>query len=93
MSMDHVDEGAARTIAEKVLDEQVRPTVGEDIVVTTVREYPACWVVGYNTRAYVETGAISHALAGGGPIIINRGTGRARLGTSALPVEDQLDQT
>jgi len=86
------DEATARLIAERLLDEDVRPDTDEEIVVTSARQFRRCWVVGYNTRAYVGTGSISHTLAGGGPIIINRMTGRARMGTSALPVEEQLDE-
>jgi hypothetical protein len=40
---------------------------------------------------FTETRSISHALAGGGQVIVNRRTGLARLGTSAHPVEAQLD--
>jgi len=81
----------AIAIAEKLLDREVRPNLDEEVAVTEVREFPTCWVAGYNTRAYIETGSVVHALAGGGPIIINRRTGEARLGTSALPAEDQVD--
>lgn len=84
-------EEAARRIAEIFLDEQVKPLVGEDLVVTLVREFPTCWIVGYNTQVFVETGAMSHALAGGGPIIVNRAFGTVRMGTSALPAEQQID--
>lgn len=82
----------AVAIAEEVLDREIRPNVDEEVRLTGVREFPTCWVAGYNTRAYLETGSVVHALAGGGPIIINRRTGHARLGTSALPAEDQLDE-
>jgi hypothetical protein len=34
------DEEQARTIAERILDEQVRPTAGEDVVVSAVRSFP-----------------------------------------------------
>ena len=84
-------EDEARAVAERYLDATVRNSVEEDVVTTSVREFPTCWVVGYNTRAHWETGAISHALAGGGPIIVNRGTGAARMGISALPAEEQVD--
>lgn len=87
-----MDEAAVRQIAETILDEQIRPNVDDDLVLTAVQEHPTCWVVGYNTRAYVETGSISHALAGGGPIIINRRTGHGRVGASGVPIEDQLDE-
>lgn len=82
----------AVAIAEDMLDREVRPNLDEEVALTEVREFSTCWVAGYNTRAYLETGSVVHALAGGGPIIINRRTGQARIGTSALPAEDQLDE-
>lgn len=84
-------EDSARAIAERYLDETIRQSIEEEVVTTAVREFPTCWVVGYNTKAYLETGSLTHALAGGGPIIINRATGVPRLGTSALRAEEQLD--
>jgi hypothetical protein len=89
--MREIDETIARSIAERVLDQKVRPGLVEEIVITTARAVRGCWIVGYNTQAYVETGLITHALAGGGPVIINRFSGEAKLGTSALPIEDQLE--
>jgi hypothetical protein len=83
-------EGQARAVAEKYIADVVEPAVGEEVITTAVREFPTCWIVGYNTRAYVETQAISHALAGG-PIIVNRASGKLRVGSSALPAEEQLD--
>jgi hypothetical protein len=84
-------EAQARAVADRYIAEVVEPAVGEEVVSTVVREFPTCWVVGYNTRAYVETQAISHALAGG-PIIVNRETGSLRIGSSAVPAEEQLDE-
>jgi hypothetical protein len=83
-------EAQARAVAERYIADIVEPVVGEEVITTAVREFESCWVVGYNTRAYVETQAISHALAGG-PIIVNRATGNLRIGSSALPAEEQLD--
>ncbi|HSH60702.1 MAG TPA: YrhB domain-containing protein [Acidimicrobiales bacterium] len=80
----------AAVIAEKLLDREIRPNLAEEVAITEIREYPTCWLAGFNTVAYIETGEILHALAGGGPII-NRPTGVARFGTSALPAGDQLD--
>ena len=83
--------GDARKVAEKLLDVRVRPFLDLDVVTTGVREFSTCWVVGFSSRLFLETGEISYALAGGGPIIVNRKTGAARMARSALPVEDQLD--
>jgi hypothetical protein len=82
----------ARAVAEAFLDDAVRPSFGETAVVTTtVRQFATCWAIGWNTRAYVEGGNISDALAGNGAIIVNRRTGKARMGLAALPTEAQLD--
>jgi len=83
------DEASARAIGEALLEE-VGTSVAGEIVTTGVREFPTCWVVGYQSRVYLETGAFSFALVGG-PIIVNRRTGTARFGASSLPAEDQLD--
>lgn len=80
----------ASAVALDYLRQHVEPQVGEPISLTSVRAFPTCWVAGYNTAAYIETGTISHGLAGG-PLIINRSTGAVRLGRSDLPAEDQLD--
>ena len=82
----------AQTIAQRFLEEEVQKRLPEEVVLSGVEEYPTCWVFGYNTRTYVETKALSHALAGNGPIIVNRQSGRVRQGTSARPVEEQLDE-
>jgi hypothetical protein len=85
-------EAAARDAAEEFLDEVLRPEHPElELTITEVLEFPTSWVVGWNTRAWAETQSISQALAGNGPIIVSKRSGIARLGLSALPVEDQLD--
>jgi hypothetical protein len=81
----------ARRVAEKYLDDVFPADQRAEIVTTTVWEYETCWMVGYQTRAFVESGSWSDALAGGGPVIINKGTGQVRMGTSTLPPEQQQD--
>jgi hypothetical protein len=78
---------AAREVAITYLREEVQPGVGEELVTGDVREYKEYWAVDYNTRIYIETGAISHALAGGGPVIVERFSGTARL-ADCDPIED-----
>jgi hypothetical protein len=72
-------EAEAREVAERFLDVAVRGSLAKEVVTTSVREFSTCWVVGFNTRAFVETGSISHALTGGGPVTL----ARAREGESA----------
>jgi len=83
-------EDQARQVAIRYIAEVVEPSVGEEVVISRIRQYPTCWVIGYNTKVFIETGAVDHALAGG-PIIVNRETGDLRIGSSGLPAEEQLD--
>jgi hypothetical protein len=84
-------EQEARDIAERTLDELVRPSIDVEIVVASMEEFHTCWVAGYNSREYIEHDRLSAALLGNGPVIINKATGTARLGGTAQPVEEQLD--
>lgn len=85
-----MDLDEVRTIAERALNENVRPYIAEDVVLTAIYEYPQEWVAGFNTRVYWETREVSHALAGNGPIFIDKTTHQVRFGTTAIPVEDQV---
>jgi hypothetical protein len=48
------------------------------------------WIFFYNTRRYVETGSIIHALAGNAPIFVSRSDGHAAIGRTDLPIEEQI---
>lgn len=88
-----IDSMAARVVAERYLDEHVRPWVGEPVAIVdaATRETASVFVFFYNTVTYLQTGAASHALAGNGPVIVSRATGEPRLGGTSRPWEDQLD--
>jgi hypothetical protein len=92
MSGNVITEGEARRIAERDLDRRIRPDAGLDIVITGVQDFPGYWVVNYNSRAFVETGSFLDALAGNAPIIIDKATGESRFGSTAEPIEDQLER-
>ena len=68
----------------------IRNAEAEDVVLQVIWEYPEAWVASYNTRVFVETGSARHALAGNGPIIIDKTTGAARIGTSTISIDDQV---
>ena len=82
----------ARTRAEELLDAEVRPWLDDDVVIDSAATVhtDTYWVFFYNTRAYLETKSIIHALAGNGPIIVSVNDGRTRLAGSATPWEDQV---
>ena len=86
-----VDRSQAIAIAEAFLHDEVEPGVGQEVIVASVREFPLVWALGYNTRAFLETRSIRHALAGGGPLLIDKASGTLTVGTSARPVEDQVE--
>lgn len=72
------------------LAEQMNIELALDERATRIESW--CWVFFYNSRAYLETGSFSHALAGNGPIVVERSTGAVHQLTTARPVEEQLDE-
>jgi hypothetical protein len=50
------------------------------------RELPFGWVFFYQSRRHLETGDISHALAGSAPYIVNRVTGAVVPTGTAHPI-------
>jgi hypothetical protein len=84
---------AARELAQRHLDEVIQPAASEYTLALAPggHEYPTCWMFLYNTVEYLATGVIRYALAGNGPIIVNRRTGTVRSGVSSRPMEDQVD--
>jgi hypothetical protein len=86
-----ITEDQARAICHEEIN---RDNCGEQVemVVTDVIEHPEAWVAYYQSRAYMESGNVGDALAGNGPFVISKTTGRfVALGT-ALPFEKQIDE-
>jgi hypothetical protein len=51
-------------------------------------EKPYGWVFFYNTKKYLETKQVRYALAGNGPVIVNKHTGTVDFfGTHKTPLE------
>lgn len=61
-------------------------TAGNDLAITSVADAGPCWKVAYNSRAYVETGAVRHALAGNHPLLIDKETGEVAADSPLLPI-------
>ena len=79
----------ARAIAEEMLDQTVRTEIA-DIVINKTLETDSRWVFFYTTRAYIETGSMSHALAGNAPVFVLKDDPSAWFGRTDIPLEDQL---
>ena len=77
-----------------VLDylKQLEPDTGCELVMldgnTLEREFG--WVFFYNSRRYVETGNIIHALAGNAPIVVTSRDRRIHVTGTARPLEHYL---
>lgn len=56
--------------AQRFLDEMIRPANKAEIVISKCDELDDAWSFGYNSRAFLEAGDISSALAGNGPVIV-----------------------
>lgn len=81
----------ARAIAERVLDETVRPANSDVIIVEEhTRETAESWVFIYNTRAFIERGSFEDMLVGNAPLFVDKATGETRFGRTDISVEEQL---
>lgn len=77
-----------RSLAEQCLARMAQQC-GEDLVlIDRPFETPATLAYTYQTSDFVATGDFTHALAGNGPILVNKVTGTVEVAGTALPVED-----
>lgn len=87
-----ITEEQAIAIAEELLETEIRPWIAEEVVLVTsatVRT-EAFWVFFFNSRVFIETGALSHTLVGNGPIVVAVQDGAVtQLGT-ASPWQEQV---
>lgn len=60
----------AYEVAQRFLDEVIRPEHAPEIAIVTCEATDDGWAFGYNSRAFIEEGNVSLALAGNGPIIV-----------------------
>ena len=82
---------AARELAERLLDDRVRGSVDQpvEIVDEATEESDEAFAFFYNTSVYLETGSVGDALAGNGPVVVDKATGEARLAGSHRPRHEQ----
>ena len=56
--------------AQQFLDEAIRAENEAEIVISRCEELDEAWSFAYDSRAFIEFGDISSALAGNGPVIV-----------------------
>jgi hypothetical protein len=62
------------------------------MVITEVEDRPSVWVCFYTSSAYIKSKNISDALAGNGPIVVSKLTGRFVAAGSAAPIENRIQE-
>ena len=81
----------ARSSVEAMLAEMERAGDTALVIVDRyTRDEGWCWIFFDNSRAYVEDGDDAETLAGNGPIVVEKATGRVHELVTAYPVDDQL---
>jgi len=62
--------------------------VVDDLTIETL----LCWVFFYDSKRYLETGSINDALAGNGPVIVNKHDGNIEFYGSHKTVEEFISE-
>ena len=57
------------------LPNYVNPEIELVIIEEAIQEYDFGWVFCYNSKGFLETGNLAHALAGNAPLIVDRNSG------------------
>ena len=70
-----IDRDSAKAMVWSYLDENFGREPELAIVDGEPSETTHAWIFFYNTREYLETGEFSAALAGNGPVLVNKVTG------------------
>jgi hypothetical protein len=82
----------AKVLAEMLLDRDKRPAHQGEIVIVDehTQESDTTWAFVFNSRDYVETGSFLDMIVGNAPILVDKATGRTRVGRSDLSVAEQI---
>jgi hypothetical protein len=80
----------AREIAFAFLADRIDEIHTGEWVITGAREHETAWSVSYQSRAFIESGRISDALSGNGPVVVPKSGVDPWLSLVARPVEEQI---
>ena len=70
-----VSKEVAQTMVQQWLDEAPKQGGPDDMIITHVDEHPWGWMFFYDSRQYLESGNILHAVAGNCPVYVTRDDG------------------
>lgn len=81
----------ARVLVERHLARHAESSDHETVILDRATlERSWGWVFFYQSRAYVESGDLDHALGGNAPLIVERDSGRVLVTGTAEPIESYL---
>ena len=84
-----IDRDSAATIASRHLEREF-PDGGVALDQGATVETDRCWVLFYNTVAFLRTGELRDCLVGNGPLLVDKRSGAVRQAGTAHPVEHYL---
>jgi len=84
------EEALERVVA--ILSEKATPNEPWVVVENQKLETASAWIFVYNSKRYLETGEIIYALAGNGPVFVNKKTGEVKFHGSIPPLQTIIDE-
>ena len=87
-----VTEDEVRRIASAFLSGRFEEFRFGEWMLTTVQEHEIGWSVGYQARAFMESGRVSDSLAGNGLVVVPKSGAEPWVARSGLPVEERIAQ-
>jgi len=84
------EEALKRVVA--ILLEKAPPNEPWVVVENQKLETASAWIFIYNSKRYLETGEIIYALAGNGPVFVNKKTGKATFYGAVPPLQTIIDE-
>ena len=69
-SLEPVTEDDARRVAISFLNFRYPEFAAGEWVISEVDEYDTAWAFSYNSRTFLDTGEVTHALAGNGALVV-----------------------
>jgi hypothetical protein len=84
-----IDRDVATTIARRHLEREF-PDGGVALDDGATMETERCWVLFYNSVAFLLTGELRDCLVGNGPLLVDKRSGALRQAGTAHPVEHYL---
>ena len=63
-----------------------------EMVITAVEELEAAWVIYYTSSAWLKSRSVTDAIAGNGPYIVSKTTGRFAAAGTAPPISVRIQE-